>query len=625
MKKILISLSVASLLSASDFYYSNNIKQNLSKIGDNTFSIANSILTTTNHILVKGNNRLNINNIESKYNISFIKKIRGILVFDVNNQDPLKISNSIYENEDVKFSHPSFKRSFNKNESGWSISSDGTDNLSNLNNFSSATLDEDNSTDFLPNGLINYNKYVDFNFSKGAQEQAPLYSWQYSNLGNFTFKLTDSKGNEFLADAVKDMDVNIIEAWSTGLSGDGVKIGVIDDAFDFAHKDLSFHSGYSSSKNSKKISFKSLNNASWHGTQTSALIGAKANNDYGIAGISHNADLIGLSGMFDATTGSESIEFMLQSFSNAEKLGSDIINCSWGTVNGEITDAERDVINDLATNGRNGLGTIIVFASGNQGRDSSMAESKLDVVFNVGSISPDGKRANYSNYGPTLDFVAPGSVLSLDYSGDDGKQSGDLTMSTGTSFAAPIVSGVIGLVLEANPKLSRVEVFDILAKTSKKNPEYTFTPLSNNQSLSRNDEVGFGLVDAKAAVDLAISMKKDRINKENAEAKKINELEKEEYLNQHIEDAVNQKLSEIGLNDTIISELDLGWHLLGTSVDISDMSIFDSSTLVFARGTDQKWDAWSPLSNVEDNIKSSGKYDFIETIPKNNGIWVLIK
>jgi len=140
----------------------------------------------------------------------------------------------------------------------------------------------------------------------------------------------------------------------------------------------------------------------------------------------------------------------------------------------------RDKIVDLANNGRGKKGTIIVFSSGNNDRDMGNDESAIPEVIAVGATSKYNLRAYYSNYGANLDVVAPGGyymgITTLDNMGSDGIASidedyilyNDSKSFIGTSASAPIVSGVIALMLEKNPNLTRVDIENILKSSSDK-------------------------------------------------------------------------------------------------------------------------------------------------------------
>ncbi|CAJ1951664.1 unnamed protein product [Cylindrotheca closterium] len=186
------------------------------------------------------------------------------------------------------------------------------------------------------------------------------------------------------------------------------------------------------------------------------------------------------------------------------------------TRGGECTffSEEERVVDSLekgAKEGRNGKGIVYVFSSGNHiafGSDTNFAgrwQSRF--IIYVGSVGKDGLHTQYSTPGASLFVVAP-----------VGDRDDPLTMVTaragggcqrtgsGTSYASPIVSGVIALMLEVNSDLSWRDVQGILAVTSKAVTHTIYedkTQVVNDVGLVHSNLYGFGIVDALAAVTAA--------------------------------------------------------------------------------------------------------------------------
>lgn len=107
-------------------------------------------------------------------------------------------------------------------------------------------------------------------------------------------------------------------------------------------------------------------------------------------------------------------------------------------------------------------------------------ESAIPEVIAVGSTDKNNLRAWYSNYGENLDILAPAGfdigITTLDPMGEKGIAilndnyllANDVNSFIGTSASAPIVSGVIALMLEKNPNMTRIEVENILKNKSDK-------------------------------------------------------------------------------------------------------------------------------------------------------------
>ncbi len=181
--------------------------------------------------------------------------------------------------------------------------------------------------------------------------------------------------------------------------------------------------------------------------------------------------------------------------------GADVINCSWGDQS--IFDGPyiTDAVNRAVTQGRGGKGCVVVVSAGNEGVNAVSFPARLPNVIAVGAVDKNGLVCDYSNEGSELDVVAPsgktgmkGDVYTTDIAGDDGYESpGDYTSSFGgTSAAAPQVSGIAALILSLNPDLEYDEVPGIITSTADR--------------LIRNNQYGYGLVDAHKAVSQTLDM-----------------------------------------------------------------------------------------------------------------------
>jgi serine protease len=141
---------------------------------------------------------------------------------------------------------------------------------------------------------------------------------------------------------------------------------------------------------------------------------------------------------------------------------------------------------------------ILVAAAGND-NSGLRYPAKYSETFAVGAVRYDWQRAYYSNYGPELDFVAPGGDITVDQNGDS---YGDGVLSTswsidsgngyfymqGTSMAAPHVAGVIALMI-SNGLTGVEEIRDILKSTARDLGDFGF-----------DNYYGYGLIDAYSAV-----------------------------------------------------------------------------------------------------------------------------
>ena len=144
--------------------------------------------------------------------------------------------------------------------------------------------------------------------------------------------------------------------------------------------------------------------------------------------------------------------------------------------------------------GRNNKGTVVVFATGNENGALRYPASKIPNILAVGSITSSGSRSSFSNYGSLLDVVAPGSNI---LSTLPNNQIGPLD---GTSMACPHVSGLVALILSVKPCLTGQQVRDIIEQTAQKVGGYSYTTTAGRQNGKWNNQMGYGLIDAYAAV-----------------------------------------------------------------------------------------------------------------------------
>ena len=311
-------------------------------------------------------------------------------------------------------------------------------------------------------------------------------------------------------------DANIQEAWSLS-KGSGVKIAVIDTGFDLKHPDINYDGIGYDVPNNRPGATAPLRSIERHGTAVAGVIAAK-DDGMGVVGVAPESSIIPIRLLDDS--GACSVSSIILAHQKAVELGAQIINNSWGSVGSEeLTQLEKDLYKELYEEANNGKGVLVIFASGNA-RVSNLnyaPEARDSSTMAVGATDSSDKRAAYSNYGVGLDLVAPGGdsvkgILTTDRTDvqiKEGTRSkmhilgyvkGDTTnVFTGTSAAAPIVAGVAALVWSANPTLTAKQVREILNTSAKKLDAYEF------DADGLNAEVGHGRVDAKAAVDLALT------------------------------------------------------------------------------------------------------------------------
>ncbi|EFO34067.1 proprotein convertase P [Roseibium sp. TrichSKD4] len=322
-------------------------------------------------------------------------------------------------------------------------------------------------------------------------------------------------------------EINVLPVWKD-YTGQGVTVGVFEpgpwDAEDYGQIDYS-HPDLLPNIDQEALRTQNPNiEPTQHATLVAGVIGA-ARNDIGSVGVAYNS-----------TLASEGISE--KDISALRKWGDyDVANNSWGPEDqfgNSISDRDGNskaymIMESAIHDGREGLGTILVMAGGN-GRQKGFDTNGSDLTNNrygitVGAINAEGDLGNlqvakapFSNPGASILISAPGSNITstsrLLENANGSIFGSDYETTQGTSLAAPIVSGVVALMLEANPSLGWRDVQEILAMSAEKiddpNTEWHINGAVNwnGGGMHYSQDYGFGLVNAHAAVRLAETWQK---------------------------------------------------------------------------------------------------------------------
>ncbi len=187
-----------------------------------------------------------------------------------------------------------------------------------------------------------------------------------------------------------------------------------------------------------------------HGTSVAGIIGAQTNNMVGIAGTAPNIKLLDLRA-FDPT-GSGRENDVASAILYAVKMGAKVINMSFG--DSRFSEVLRDVIRYAYEKN-----VVLVASSGNSGSSEPHYPSGYSEVICVGNSTQTDQVSESSNYGSTLDLVAPGTGILTTL------MNGEYNYVSGTSAAAPFVSAAAGLLLSIH-NFSNEEVKQILKSTA---------------------------------------------------------------------------------------------------------------------------------------------------------------
>ncbi|MCP2731758.1 S8 family serine peptidase [Limnofasciculus baicalensis] len=251
-----------------------------------------------------------------------------------------------------------------------------------------------------------------------------------------------------------------------------------------------------------------------HGTEVAGIAAAVGNNGIGISGVAPNAAVAGL-----RLTAGEVNDKQIADAVSYLRNDIDIYNSSWKIIDNFWASPMAEYELEIgATQGRNGLGNIHVFAAGNDGGSegnvnyNTLTNSRHGIV--VGAVTSSGEETNYSQPGAAVLVSAyAGGIATTDLLGNQGVNPGNsfgdyldgnyTGNGSATSVPAAQVSGTVALMLEANPSLSLRDVQHILVETAVKNNPTNQGWVTNGGGNNVHNQYGFGVVDAAAAVSLA--------------------------------------------------------------------------------------------------------------------------
>lgn len=278
-------------------------------------------------------------------------------------------------------------------------------------------------------------------------------------------------------------------AWDL-VTGGTLKVAVVDNGVDYTHPDLAanFRTGelgydFLNNDNDPKPDDPGIENA-FHGTHVAGIIAAVRDNLIGVAGWAQ-IQLLAVRVLNDS--GSGNLSDVARGIRWAVDNGARIINMSLGG------DAASTVLIEACQYAAN-RGALLIAASGNDGRSTITYPARLSECVAVGATNENSELAWFSNYGPEQELVAPGtSIFSTTLRGSYNEASG-------TSMAAPEVSGVAALILALDPTLSANDVRSILAASA-----------IDMGSAGRDSRFGYGLVNAWRAVQLTQALTRQTV------------------------------------------------------------------------------------------------------------------
>jgi serine protease len=268
-----------------------------------------------------------------------------------------------------------------------------------------------------------------------------------------------------------------------------------------------------------------VESSSWHGTAIAGIVAAGTDNGMGVAGINWNGRVLPVrvagrcgADVADIVDGMRWAAGLSVAGAPRNTNPARIVNISFGG-SAACNAAYQEAIDELRT-----LGVVVVAAAGN-GHGSVKRPASCTGVVGVAALNRDGFKATYSNFGPAVVVATVGGdpageglwgaalgddgVLTVDNLGLQGPEGPTYSNHFGTSFSAPVVAGVLSLMLSANPGLSVAQLIDGVRRSARPHVVSAQMGTCSAQDPGRcactTDTCGAGILDAQQALLYALN------------------------------------------------------------------------------------------------------------------------
>jgi len=269
--------------------------------------------------------------------------------------------------------------------------------------------------------------------------------------------------------------IGMEQAWQSGLTGRGVRVAVIDTGVYTNTND--FGNGRLEAGKNLVDEAASTNDTRGHGTFVAGIIGAEKDNGVGIAGVAPGVTIVPIKTSSDGSTADGVSAQAIRAA--VDEFHCDVINYSSGSI--RLSTGMREAVQYAVSKG-----VIIVCSTGNDGNTQLHYPGALPETIGVGSINKGLERSQFSHQNSSIFVTAPGDeVYSIG-------SRGSVSSSSGTSFAAPFVTGLAALLKEAHPEMNTDDFKAILQASS-----------YDLGAAGYDKEFGWGLIQVPAAIRAA--------------------------------------------------------------------------------------------------------------------------
>ncbi len=322
-----------------------------------------------------------------------------------------------------------------------------------------------------------------------------------------TFTLSPRAGPlalDYGASEVQLALVNATPPLESGIDGSGVRLGFLDASFMGLEHPSMQHLFLN-----ERARFREFTGREQGGSHGLSVVSVAAGYAPGeLIGPAHGAHILAATTEYVPSETNAEEDYFVAGLEWLEAMGADVVSASIGYTTfdpGERDYTPADLDGDTGVTTRAAdraasLGIAFVAAAGNEGCSSPdfcwyfvNTPADGDSVIAVGGVTANLSRSSFSSFGPTADGRIKPDVAAMGTGVYIAVPGGEYAHSSGTSFAAPMVAGIVAQMLQANPSLNPAEVADILRQTA-------------SQAENPDSALGWGIVDADAAVRIAIDL-----------------------------------------------------------------------------------------------------------------------
>lgn len=272
------------------------------------------------------------------------------------------------------------------------------------------------------------------------------------------------------------------DGWNLHTGDPSTVVAICDTGLRTSHVDFQAHrqEGYNAVDMLWENSGGDISDVHGHGTLTSGCAAANGDNGVGVSGMGWNLGHR-IMRVSNVSSGSSSISTLTHAARTAVDQGDRVASVSYSGVNsGSSVNTTGQYLR--ANNG------LLVWAAGNDG--IQLNGNRNDAVIVVGATTQSDSLSGFSNFGPFVDLVAPGSsVYTTSSSGNNSYAS-----VSGTSFSCPLTAGLCAMIFSANPALTPVEVEQILRDSC-----------DDLGAVGLDDTFGYGRINLKQALEMSLT------------------------------------------------------------------------------------------------------------------------